>query len=86
VLGLLGEGHGPLGARMHKDLIWLHSGALFGLAGRLLALLAGLALPALWISGLFLWLMRRRLRQRTAALRLAALRPSSEEAARPGAS
>ncbi|RAI59589.1 PepSY-associated TM helix domain-containing protein [Roseicella frigidaeris] len=85
VLGLLGEGHGPLGARMHKDLIWLHSGALFGLGGRLLALLAGLALPALWISGLLLWLRRRQLRQLTAALRLAALR-EGEGAPRPGAS
>lgn len=63
ILGRLGEGHGPLGARMEKDLLWLHSGALFGLGGRLLALLAGLALPTLWVTGLLFWLRRRRLRQ-----------------------
>ncbi|HEY4251966.1 MAG TPA: PepSY-associated TM helix domain-containing protein [Roseomonas sp.] len=65
VLRQLGEGQGPLGARMEKDLIWLHSGALFGLGGRLLAVLAGLSLPVLWTTGLLFWLRRRRLRQAT---------------------
>jgi uncharacterized iron-regulated membrane protein len=64
VMGRLGEGDGPLGARVEKDLAWFHSGALFGLGGRLLALLAGLALPGLWLTGLLLWLRKRRLRQR----------------------
>lgn len=67
VLGILGEGHGSFGARMEKELLWVHSGALFGLGGRLLAVLAGLALPALWATGLLYWLRKRRLRQRNAA-------------------
>lgn len=72
VLGLLGEGEGTLGARMEKDLVWLHSGALFGLPGRLLAVLAGLALPMLWATGLVMWL-RRRAQRRQAMIRAGAL-------------
>ncbi|RVT96043.1 PepSY domain-containing protein [Rhodovarius crocodyli] len=65
VMGMLGEGHGPLGARMEKDLLWLHSGVLFGGPGQFIGLLAGLSLPALWVSGLLLWLRKRRIRQRS---------------------
>lgn len=64
VMGRLGEGDGPLGARIEKDLVWFHSGALFGLGGRLLSVLVGLSLPALWVTGVMLWLRKRRLRQR----------------------
>jgi len=81
VLGILGEGHGPFGARMEKELIWVHSGALFGLGGRLIAVLAGLALPALWVSGLLYWLRKRRLRRAGPALAAAARPPGPAAAA-----
>lgn len=63
LLGILGEGHGALGARMEKDAIWLHSGVLFGRPGQVLSLLTGLSLPVLWVSGVLYWLRKRRLRQ-----------------------
>jgi uncharacterized iron-regulated membrane protein len=42
----------------------LHSGEVFGLPGRILILLSGLALPILFISGSSRWLQKRRARRR----------------------
>lgn len=42
----------------------LHSGEAFGLPGRMLVLLSGLALPVLFVSGLVRWLQKRRARRR----------------------
>jgi uncharacterized iron-regulated membrane protein len=43
---------------------WLHGGALLGGAGRFVVFLSGLAMPALFATGLAAWLLRRRNRRR----------------------
>jgi uncharacterized iron-regulated membrane protein len=43
---------------------WLHGGALLGLPGRVVVFLSGLAMPALFATGLAAWLLRRRNRRR----------------------
>ncbi|MFC7473651.1 PepSY-associated TM helix domain-containing protein [Dankookia sp. GCM10030260] len=43
---------------------WLHGGAILGTGGRLLVFLSGLAMPALFVTGLAAWLLRRRNRRR----------------------
>lgn len=43
---------------------FLHSGEAFGLLGRVLVLLSGLALPMLFVTGLLRWLQKRRARRR----------------------
>ena len=45
---------------------WLHGGALLGWPGRILVFLSGIAMPALFITGLAAWLLRRRNRRRIA--------------------
>jgi uncharacterized iron-regulated membrane protein len=53
----------PLAHRMFDSLFAIHSGEIGGVFGRTVVLLAGLALPALWITGVWLWLAKRRLRR-----------------------
>ncbi|MDR6357753.1 putative iron-regulated membrane protein [Pseudomonas psychrotolerans] len=50
----------PLGARLLLSVYALHSGEYFGLAGRVLMLLASLAMPVFLVTGLWLYLDRRR--------------------------
>ncbi|RXG87096.1 PepSY domain-containing protein [Bradyrhizobium zhanjiangense] len=48
-----------MGDRYLAEQLWLHNGAAFGLAGRLLVFAAGFAPLALFVSGLIMWLKRR---------------------------
>lgn len=50
---------GPLANRISDALFSLHTGDLGGLPGRLLALIAGLSLPALYVTGIWAWLAKR---------------------------
>jgi uncharacterized iron-regulated membrane protein len=50
-------------SRVDTVMAWvhpLHNGEAFGLAGRITAVLAGLVLPLLWVTGLMRWRDRRR--------------------------
>lgn len=48
------------GERFMDMQLWLHNGSMFGWTGRILVFLGGLSLPALFVSGLLLWLRKRR--------------------------
>lgn len=48
-----------MGDRYLAEQLWLHNGATFGFAGRLLVFAAGFAPLALFVSGLIMWLKRR---------------------------
>lgn len=50
---------GPLANQVSDNLFPLHTGEWGGLAGRLLAVLAGLSLPTLYVTGLWAWFNRR---------------------------
>lgn len=50
----------PLGRRFVAALFPVHSGSLLGVPGRVLDATASLALPFFTITGLWLWLLRRR--------------------------
>lgn len=70
----------PLGARLLLSVYALHSGEYFGLAGRLLMLLASLAMPLFLVTGLWLYLDRRRKRRQAHQAR-AGLVPRADGAA-----
>ncbi|GAC1036417.1 sulfite reductase flavoprotein subunit alpha [Pseudomonas sp. No.117] len=70
----------PLGARLLLSVYALHSGEYFGLAGRLLMLLASLAMPLFLVTGLWLYLDRRRKRRQARQAR-AGLVPRADGAA-----
>lgn len=52
----------PLGNRILEDVYAVHNGDIGGIAGRIAIMLAGLALPTLYVTGLLSWLRRRRRR------------------------
>ena len=54
----------PLANRVADAAFSAHNGELGGLAGRALIFLSGLALPALWITGVLAWARKRRARAR----------------------
>ncbi|MGX7705933.1 PepSY-associated TM helix domain-containing protein [Methylobacterium sp. Gmos1] len=56
-----------LGARLTGSMLALHEGRFFGLAGRVAFMLAALAMPLFGVTGLLLYLGRRRSRRRHAA-------------------
>jgi uncharacterized iron-regulated membrane protein len=56
----------PLGERIATAMLDLHQGRWFGLAGTVAFLLAALAMPLFAVTGLLLYLGRRRSRRRTA--------------------
>jgi uncharacterized iron-regulated membrane protein len=70
--GAVTEERGPRTRSLGEELLamqrWLHGGALLGWPGRLLVFFSGIAMPALFVTGLAAWLLRRRNRQRTAVL------------------
>jgi len=70
--GAVIEERGPHLRRAGEEAIalqrWLHGGALLGWPGRILVFVAGLALAALFVTGLAGWLLRRRNRRRLAIL------------------
>ena len=45
-------------------LLWIHNGSALGWPGRIAVFLSGLSLPLLFVSGLLLWVRKRRIRQR----------------------
>lgn len=57
----------PLANRLFDAAFPVHSGEVAGLAGRILVMLAGLALPTLYVTGLLAWWRKRRIRRRTSA-------------------
>lgn len=52
----------PLSNRLADAAFSVHSGEITGLAGRILLMLAGLALPALYVTGIWAWWRKRRRR------------------------
>lgn len=74
----------PLGApfanRLYDAAFSIHNGELGGLFGRVLILLAGLALPTLYVTGLLAWARKRRARRLSAT---PSLPPSLPETAPP---
>ncbi|MDX2220482.1 MAG: PepSY-associated TM helix domain-containing protein [Burkholderiales bacterium] len=63
LLGHFNHRSGTLGDKIRVWQFPLHSGQGFGMPGRVLVLLIGLLPPLLALSGLWLWLRRRRLRR-----------------------
>lgn len=59
----------PLSNRVADAAFSVHNGEIAGTIGRLLVMLAGLSLPTFYVTGVWLWLTKRR---RAAATRLAA--------------
>lgn len=57
----------PLANRVADAAFSAHNGELAGLGGRVLILLAGLALPTLYVTGLLAWAQKRRKRARNRA-------------------
>lgn len=53
-----------MGDRYLAEQLWLHNGATFGFAGRLLVFAAGFAPLALFVSGAIMWLRKRLARMR----------------------
>jgi len=53
----------PLANRLYDAAFPIHNGEIAGLPGRLLVLLAGLALPVLYVTGLLAWARKRRARR-----------------------
>lgn len=53
---------GPVADRVLDAQFSIHNGELGGMAGRVLIMLAGLSLPTFYVSGLLLWLRKRRRR------------------------
>lgn len=53
----------PLANRLYDAAFPIHNGEIAGLPGRVLVLLAGLALPALYVTGLLAWARKRRARR-----------------------
>ncbi|WP_028533965.1 PepSY-associated TM helix domain-containing protein [Paludibacterium yongneupense] len=70
VLGAEGPGRGNRGDRFLQAMFPLHSGRLFGLAGRVAISLTGVAVAILSASGVLIWLKKRRARQRSARRRM----------------
>jgi uncharacterized iron-regulated membrane protein len=52
--------HAPLANRLIDAMFSLHNGEIAGWPGRLAVLATGLALPLLWFTGVWRWLLRRR--------------------------
>lgn len=67
----------PLVNRLYDAAFSVHSGEIAGLPGRVLVMLAGLALPALYVTGLLAWLRKRRSRPVSAAPHASRYRPSA---------
>ncbi len=67
----------PLGARLLLSVYALHSGEYFGLAGRLLMLLASLAMLLFMVTGLWLYLDRRRKRRQARQARAGLASPAA---------
>jgi len=63
VLGRYEAASLPAGNRVFDWLLPIHTGEVFGLFGRLLFMLAALALPALAVTGAWQWWIRRKLQQ-----------------------
>ncbi|HEY6870504.1 MAG TPA: PepSY-associated TM helix domain-containing protein [Novosphingobium sp.] len=59
ILSTYDAAHGPLANRIIDSAFPLHSGELAGLPGRILVMLGGLALPVLYLTGLWAWFRRR---------------------------
>jgi len=75
LLGQFNHRNGTLGDKVRVWQFPLHSGQGFGMPGRVLVLVLGLLPPLLVLTGLWLWLRRRRLRR--AAATVADITPSS---------
>lgn len=65
VLSAYDAANGPLANRIIDSAFPVHSGEIGGLMGRILVALSGLALPALYLTGLWAWYRRRRRADRT---------------------
>lgn len=63
VLDVYDAARAPLANRVLESAFAVHSGEVAGTFGRVLVMLAGLSLPALYITGLWAWLRKRRLRR-----------------------
>jgi uncharacterized iron-regulated membrane protein len=61
VLDVYDAVHAPFANRLLDALFSIHNGELGGLPGRILVMLCGLSLPALYVTGVWAWLHRRRL-------------------------
>ena len=69
VLGKFDHRDGTVGDKIRTWQFPLHSGQGFGMAGRVLVCLVGLIPPLLAVTGVWLWLRRKRLRRVTAQSR-----------------
>lgn len=63
VLDIYDATKAPLANRVLESAFAVHSGEVAGFIGRVAVMLAGLSLPALYITGIWAWLRKRRLRR-----------------------
>ncbi len=82
VVGVFDALHAPVSNKIFDGSFDYHSGALGGLPGRLLVVLLGFSLPALYITGIWAWLDKRR-RQKERLARRSAAQPLASEPAIP---
>lgn len=66
VLDIYDATKAPLANRLLESAFAVHSGEVAGFTGRAIVMLAGLSLPALYATGIWAWLRKRRLRRGTA--------------------
>jgi uncharacterized iron-regulated membrane protein len=69
--------HAPFTNRLLDALFSIHNGELGGLAGRLLVMLLGFALPVFYVTGVWGWLHRRALARRSAQAPRGRTRPAA---------
>ncbi len=60
IMGVYDALHAPVSNKVFDGSFDLHSGALGGLPGRLLVMLLGFSLPALYVTGVWAWFGKRR--------------------------
>jgi uncharacterized iron-regulated membrane protein len=65
--------HGCAGTRFMEMQLWLHDGSVFGWKGRTAVFLAGLSLPATFVTGVLAWVRKRRNRMMLERRRAAAM-------------
>ena len=67
VLDVYDASDAPLANKILESAFAVHSGEVAGLVGRILTMLAGLSLPTLYVTGVWAWLRKRRLKLRPSA-------------------
>jgi uncharacterized iron-regulated membrane protein len=69
ISGVFDALHAPVSNQIFDGSFDFHSGALAGLPGRIVIMLLGFSLPAMYVTGIWAWLRKRRRKAQRAAAR-----------------